>query len=226
MLNFSDHLPLSVVLSASQVPETKTTAVSSKINWKKAVHDDLISLYSSEVSNSILPLLSSTSKSADGLNNEIITACNILTNAAASHLSSVRPRKVKPHINDPELRLLCKRSQKVWEQWKSAGRPCEGQLYEDKRDAKKAVRRFVILNRAKMERAKIQSRDLLFKENSNNRFKSSTSKSECRGLKIGDDICTDSQEIANHFSDHFANLAKSSPSSPIRNATSDVSHIE
>ena len=77
-----------------------------------------------------------------------------------------------------------------------------------------------------MERAKIQSRDLLFKENSNNRFKSSTSKSECRGLKIGDDICTDSQEIANHFSDHFANLAKSSPSSPLRNATSDVSHIE
>ena len=77
-----------------------------------------------------------------------------------------------------------------------------------------------------MERAKIQSRDLLFKENSNNRFKSSTSKTECRGLKIGDDICTDSQEIANHFSDHFANLAKSSPSSPLRNATSDVSHIE
>ena len=67
-LNFSDHLPLSVVLSASQVPETTTTAMSSKINWKKAVHDDLISLYSSEVSNSILPLLSSTSKSADGLN--------------------------------------------------------------------------------------------------------------------------------------------------------------
>ena len=103
---------------------------------------------------------------------------------------------------------------------------CADYQYEDKRDAKKAVRRFVTLNRAKMERAKIQSRDLLFKENSNNRFKSSTSKSKCRGLKIGDDICTDSQEIANHFSDHFANLAKSSPSSPLRNATSDVSHIE
>ena len=225
-LNFSDHLPLSVVLSASQVSETTTTAASSKINWKKAVHDDLISLYSSEVSNSILALLSSTSQSADGLNNEIIAVCNILTNAAASHLPSVRPRKVKPHINDPELRLLCKRSRKVWEQWKSAGRPCEGQLYEDKRDTKKAVRQFVTSSRAKMERAKIQSRDLLFKENSNNQFKSSTSKTECRGLKIGDDICTDSQEIANHFSDHFANLAKSSPSPPLRNATSDVSHIE
>ena len=97
-LNFSDHLPLSVVLSASQVSEMTTTAASSKINWKKAVHDDLISLYSSEVSNSILPLLSSTSQSAVGLNNEIIAVCNILTNAAASHLPSVRPRKVKPHI--------------------------------------------------------------------------------------------------------------------------------
>ncbi len=39
-------------------------------------------------------------------------------------------------------------------------------------------------------------------------------------------MCTDSQEIANHFSVHFANLAMSSPSSPLRNAASDISHIE
>ena len=36
--------------------------------------------------------------------------------------------------------------------------------------------------------------------------------SECRGLKIGSDICTDSQVIADHFRDHFAKLAVSSPS--------------
>ena len=77
--------------------------------------------------------------------------------------------------------------------------------------------------RARSEHAKIQSRDLLFKENNRNRFKSST---ECRGLKIGSDICTDSQVIADHFCDHFAKLAVSSASSPLRNAASDVSRIE
>ncbi len=39
-------------------------------------------------------------------------------------------------------------------------------------------------------------------------------------------MCTDPQEIANHFSFHFAILAMSSPSSPLRNAASDISHIE
>ena len=227
-LNFSDHLPLSVVLRVGQLAENTTTE-RSRVNWKKAIQDDSIPLYSREVSNAILPLLSSTFQSVDDLNSEIISVCSILTNAASKHLPSLCPRKAKPskpHINDPELRLLCKQSRKVWEKWKSAGRSCEGQLYEDKLDSKKKVQQFVTSCRARSERAKIQSRDLLFKENNRNRFKSSTTKAECRGLKIGSDICTDSQVIADHFCDHFAKLAVSSPSSPLRNATSDVSRIE
>ena len=227
-LNFSDHLPLSVVLRVGQLAENTTTE-RSRVNWKKATQDDSIPLYSREVSNAVLPLLSSTFQSVDDLNSEIISVCSILTNADSKHLPSLRPRKAKPskpHINDPELRLLCKQSRKVWE--KSAGRPCEGQLYEDKRDSKKKVRQFVTSCRARSERVKIQSRDLLFKENNRNQFKSSTTKAECRGHKIGSDICTDSQVIADHFCDHFAKLAVSSPSSPVplRNAASDVSRIE
>ncbi len=99
------------------------------------------------------------------------------------YLPSIRPRKAKPYIKDPELRLLCKHSRKAWEKWKSAGRPCEGKLCEDKRDAKRAVHRFVTSKRARLERAKIQSRDMLFRETSINRFKSSTSKVGCRGIK-------------------------------------------
>ena len=221
-LNFSDHLPLSVVLRGSQLAENLMIE-RSRINWKKAVQDDLIPLYSREVSNAVLPLLSSTFQD---LNTEIIAVSSYLANGASKHLPPLRPRKAKPCICDPELRLLCKHSQKAWMKLKSAGRPCEGQLYEDKRDSKKKVRQFVMSRRARFERVKIQSRDLLFKENDRNRFRSSTAKSECRGLKIGNDICTDSQAIADHFCDHFANLAMSSPSSPLRNAASDVSHIE
>ena len=91
-LNFSDHLPLSVVLRVGQLAENTTTE-RSRVNWKKAIQDDLIPLYSREVSNAVLPLLSSTFQSVDDLNSEIISVCSILTNAASKHLPSLRPRK-------------------------------------------------------------------------------------------------------------------------------------
>ena len=56
-LNFSDHLPTSVVLGVGHLSETTTTE-SPKVNWKKAVQDNLIPLYSQEVSNLYSHLLS------------------------------------------------------------------------------------------------------------------------------------------------------------------------
>ncbi len=127
-LNFSDHLPISIVLGVDHLSKTMYTD-SPKVNWNKAVQDNHLSLYSQEVSNAVLPLIF---QSASEINNEIISVGRILTNAASMYLPSIRPRKAKPYIKDPELRLLCKHSRKTWEKWKSAGRPCEGQLCEDK----------------------------------------------------------------------------------------------
>ena len=172
------------------------TTVGSKINWKKALRDDL---YSQKVSTAICPLLvSSTFQSIDDLNTEIITICSLLhmahgaelglgmrlhcmqhtSNAASTCLPSIRLHKVKKsYFNVPKLRLLCEHSQiKSLGEWKSAGRPCEGQLYADKRDKESSPS----VCHLEQGRSRIQSHKLLFKENSRNRFKSlSVSKAEC-----------------------------------------------
>ena len=85
--------------------------------------------------------------------------------------------------------------------WKRAGRPSEGSLYERKRDTRRSVQQKVTSCRAKLERSKIQARDLMFNENHNRRFKHPQNRSECRSLLINDQIKTDSTEIASHFKD-------------------------
>jgi len=55
-----------------------------------------------------------------------------------------------------------------------------GSLYEEKQDTKKKVR--PAMCRAREEQAKIQARDTKFRENDRTRFKSSNSKTECKGL--------------------------------------------
>ena len=64
------------------------------------------------------------------------------------------------------------------------------------------------------------------RENNRNRFKCSKSRSECNGLKISGNICTDPQEIADHFSDYFENLAMSSPSSTLIKVQSTILDLE
>ncbi len=109
----------------------------------------------------------------------------------------------------------------------AAGRPTDGPLYEDKCDTRKLSDNLLhTAGQLRLERSKIQSRDQLFRDKNWNRFKSSKSKSVCRGVKIDNVICTDSRKIADHFRTHFANLATSSISSQCRNAESDIAHIE
>ena len=84
----------------------------SKVNLRKSLEDGLIPAYPQSVSDAILSLLSCGFQSVTELNNEIISV--------SKSISSLR-----------------KQSRKIWEQWKSASRPHEGTLYEEKRDANK-----------------------------------------------------------------------------------------
>ena len=95
-----------------------------------------------------------------------------------------------------------------------AGRPLGDRLYEEKQDTKKNVCQFVPSCRARKEWATIQAWDSLFRQN---RFKSSNPRSECKCLKINNNICTDPQEIAE-------NLTMSLPSSPLSSA--DIPDLE
>ena len=192
------------------------------------MEDGLIPAYAQDVSDSISPLLSLCFQSVSELSDEIISVSKTLTLSAPRHLPSVRHRKIKSFIKDSELSSLRKQSRKAWERWRSAGRPREGSLYEEKRDTKKKVRQYVATCRAREERAKIQARDTLFRENNCSRFNSSNPRSECKGLRISDNICTDPQEIVSHFRNHFKELATSSQSqsSSLTEAESIIPDLE
>ena len=142
------------------------------------------------------------------------------------HLPSIRPRKpkAKPYIKDPELRLLCKRSRKAWEQWKSAGRPCEGQLCEDKHDAKKAVCQFVTSSRARLERAKSSLFICSSRRTAENGSNHQPPKPSAEVLSL---TMTCAQILKKSQITSVITLKIwQSPSSPLRNAVSDISHIE
>ena len=55
-LNFSDHLPLSVLLRAEYLSALQESS-NLKVNWRKSVDDGLIPAYVQNVSHSVLPLL-------------------------------------------------------------------------------------------------------------------------------------------------------------------------
>ena len=82
--------------------------------------------------------------------------------------------------------------------------------------------------RAREERARIQARDTLFRENNRSRFNSSNPRSECKGLRISDNICTDPQEIVSHFRNYFKELAtlSQSQSSSLTEAESIIPDLE
>lgn len=55
-LNFSDHLPLSVLLRVEYLSALQESS-NLKVNWRKSVDDGLIPAYAQNVSCSVLPLL-------------------------------------------------------------------------------------------------------------------------------------------------------------------------
>ena len=107
------------------------------------------------MSDAICPLLSCGFQSVSELNEEIISVCHTLTQAAFKHLPSIHHRKIKHSIKDSELNFLRKQNCRAWECWMSAGRPLAGPLYVEKRDSKKKVCQFVATCCAREERAKI-----------------------------------------------------------------------
>ena len=76
------------------------------------------------------------------------------------------------------------------------------------------------------ERAKIQARDLIFKENNHHRFKYPQNRYECKSLLIDDQIKTDPVEIASHFKEFYANLCSSSPSAHLESLESTIADLE
>ena len=97
---------------------------------------------------------------------------------------------------------LCKESREAWMKWR------------------------VAFCRARLKRAMIQARNLMFKENNHHRFKYPQNRYECKSLLIDDQIKTDTVEIASHFKEFYANLCSSSPSAHLEPLESTIADLE
>ena len=89
-LNFSDHLPLSVLLRAEYLSALQESS-NLKVNWRKSVDDGLIPAYAQNVSRSVL-LYFHTAFCLSELNNEIIAVSKTLTLTASKYLSITHHR--------------------------------------------------------------------------------------------------------------------------------------
>ena len=130
-LNLSDHIPISVSLNKELISCHRPTP-QIRLDWRKANTDGLINLYQSELSHHITPILSLPLHSIDDIENEISVVTNIIHEVARSILPHRKAsRKVKVYIRDTSLKEMCTESKKAWRQWRDAGRPTSGCLYDN-----------------------------------------------------------------------------------------------
>ena len=142
-------------------------------------------------------------------NNELTNVCDVLRNAANDSIPVLNRKRRKALIHDTHLKQLCRQSKKAWRQWRDAGRPTAGPLYEEKKEYKKEIRKYCQSCRARAERKVIQHRDELFRKNDKHRFKAPTKRSVCRKLVVDGEEITNPSEIVCAWRQHFQNLANS-----------------
>ena len=129
---------------------------------------------------------------------------------ALNSIPKVKPRThEKRYINDSTLKTKCKASKCAWFRWKDAGKPRAGPLFQSMLSTKKNVKTYVRKCRAKVERARIQSRNQMFRERHPARFHCPRRNVSCQKLAVNGQIVTDKPTLLRCWKDHFESLSKS-----------------
>ena len=158
----------------------------------------------------ISPFLDSAPLAVKDIDCEICLVANIVIDTAEECLPKFK-NSHHQHIRDFKLSALCKLSKIAWKKWKIAGRPTQGPLYTAKKETARAVKKHVYAGRARRERANIQKRDKLFREQHAHRFRVPKSQSECsRLLNDLQQPISDPAHILDQFRSYFSDLASSS----------------
>ena len=163
-LNTSDHLALSAVLEVSVDHSRNGDHANQRprVNWKVASTSPYLKEYSAEVEKLVFPLIGSSYDSITQIEREIQLVTQGITKIAVQHLPLRKSRgKPKRQFNDPGLRALCRESKQTWHQWKEAGRPTSGDLFERKKRMKRAIRQRINILEAIQVRRGIQKRETI-----------------------------------------------------------------
>ena len=97
----------------------------------------------------------------------------------------------------------------AFREWKAAGRPRSGPIFEERKNCKRDVSSHLSRCRARIERDSIQKRDERFASNHPQRFRYHSPKSEGTTLLVDGSLVTDQASILATWVDHFSTLGKS-----------------
>ena len=209
-LNTSDHLPISSKLNLSMLTTVSTAPNHIALDWTSAIRDDCISQYASQTDQVVSPLLNKDYSSIEEIEADISHVSKQLIDSSLSTIPPLRrPNTNSTRVHDSHLSTLCWRSRHAYRQWKAAGRPKSGPLYEARKMSKKNVQHHLSKCRAQMEHKRIQKRDQSFRSNHPRRFQTKTQKKEGASLLINSSLTSDPSVVLPHWADHFSSLTKS-----------------
>ena len=160
-LNTSDHLPIISNLNLSlltSVPSPR--GHSPHPDWNSGQRQGRLSHYASLTDEAVSTLHIKDYSTIPEIDVDISSMSSMLVNAA---LSSI-PHSKHPNVNlnkvyDPHLSTLCWCSRATFHQWKAAGSPRSGPLYEERKTCKKYVNTYLSQQLAQLQRKVIQKCD-------------------------------------------------------------------
>ncbi len=208
LLNFSDHLPIAVILNLNSVT-LNPPSHQARLNWPKAVAEGSIGTYQAEISRGITPLLAHSLANSEIIDKEITAVTNLIHNAAASCIPAYRgKRRRKMFIHDESLAVKCRKSKAAWKRWRNAGRPQSGLLYDSMKSSKRDVKQYVNICRVRDERTRIQQRDTMLKNKEAGFFRVPRKRVECQKLLVDGSPVTNQSDLLHAWCNHFTSLSQ------------------
>ena len=137
-LNTSDHLPIIATFSGASLAHTPKVVptTTTRINWREANRTYTTLLYASHVDNELSHLINKEYDDIAEVENDINLLTNILLRSAEQTLPHIQPKKKQKKIYNPTLRHLCSQSRQAFWNWKQAGRPRSGTIFDTRIAAK------------------------------------------------------------------------------------------
>ena len=133
--NTSDHLPIISKLCLSLLITASTSSNHIALDWTSATRDGCIPQYASLTDHVVAPLLNKDYCSIEEIDADISHISKQLIASSLSTIPPFHPHRTKSNSNrvyDPRLSTLCWQSRQAYRQWKAAGRPISGPLYEER----------------------------------------------------------------------------------------------
>ena len=214
-LNTSDHLPIISNLNLSLLTSVPSPRGRSPCpDWNSGQRQGHLSHYASLTNEAVSTLHIKAYSTIQEIEADISSVSSMLVNAA---LSSI-PHSKHPNVNlnkvyDPHLSTLCWHSRAAFRQWKAAGSPRSGPLYEERKICKKNVNTYLSQRRAQLQHKVIQKRDQDFHSHHPKRFRNPVCKFGGSTLLVNGSPNTDCTTILSVLSDHFSKLGTSQVSS-------------